>query len=99
MNQNDLEQLRRELDALKDSGHELDGFVRVQARIAKTPRAVISFRAAGSELQEMADAAKALDRNLSEFIREAALKEARQVRAGISEARDLVLAKQGEKSA
>jgi uncharacterized protein (DUF1778 family) len=96
MNIEERDRLRQELDALKDTGHELDGFTRVQARISKTPRAVISFRAADSELQEMVDAAKALDRNLSEFIREAALKEARQVRAGINEARELALAKQAK---
>jgi hypothetical protein len=47
----------------------------------------------------MADAAKALDRNLSEFIREAALKEARQVRAGINEAREQALKKGANRQA
>lgn len=87
------EALARELDALKDSGHELDGFIRVPARVSKTPRAVVSFRLSPSELQEVIEAAGVLDRNVSEFIREAALKEARQIRAGVEEARALALAK------
>jgi hypothetical protein len=90
------EALAQELDALQNSGHELDGFTAVRARVSKMPRAVISLRVRASELKEITTAAEVLERNVSEFIREAALKEARQIRAGINEARELASAKKAE---
>ena len=99
MNSKEREQLRRELDALEGTGRELDGFTRVRARITKTGQDQVLFSLPPSEFQEIVEAAQALDRNVSEFIREAALKEARQVRAGINEARAMVLARQDERPA
>ena len=88
------EGLAEELDALKDSGHELDGFTPIRARVAKAPRSVVSLRMSPQELHEIIAAADVLDRNVSEFIREAALKEARLAQAGIDAARKAALAKQ-----
>src|SRR4051794_34171332 len=66
------------LDALKDTGHELDGAVRADGVISKAPRDVFSLRISAAELTEVMTAAQARGQNLSEFIRNAALHEARE---------------------
>jgi mobilization protein NikA len=76
-----------EMDALKDSGREMEGLVRVNAKVSKHPRDVVSVRMAPEELSEISSAAGAIEQNVSEFIREAALKQARDVRAGADQAR------------
>lgn len=68
------------LDALKDTGHELDGAVRIDAMASKAPRDVFSLRISSDELTELAAAARARGQNLSEFIRNAALRDARETR-------------------
>jgi len=65
------------LDTLKDTGHELDDATRVDAVMAKMPRDVFSLRISSEELTEVAAAARARGQNLGEFIRNAALHEAR----------------------
>ena len=84
---NDWRAAAEEMDALKDTGRELDGLVRVNARVSKNPRDVVSVRMSPDELGEIAAAAAAIDQNVSEFIREAALKQAKDVMAGASQAR------------
>ena len=84
---NDWRAAAAEMDALKDTGRELDGLVRVNARVSKNPRDVVSVRMSPDELSEITAAAGAIDKNVSEFIREAALKQAKQVRAGADQAR------------
>jgi hypothetical protein len=84
-----------ELESRRGTERELEGFSRM-GRLRpreREARAVLSIRMNSSEMREIATAAGVLERNVSEFIREAALKEARQVRAGIDEARQTVLAK------
>lgn len=76
-----------EMDALRHTGQELDGLVRVNARVAKNPRAVVSVRMSPEELSEIVSAAGAIDQNVSEFIREAALKQALAVKTGADQAR------------
>ena len=86
-----------ELESRRGTDHELDGFTRVGRLPSrqKEARAVISLRMSASEMQEITAAARALELNVSEFIREAALRDARQVRAGIAEARQAALNKKG----
>ena len=67
----------REIDRLKDSGREFDGLRRVQAQVAKVPRAVFSLRLAPAELEEIANAATELGLPVSDFVRSAALSAAR----------------------
>lgn len=86
----DKKALAEELDKRKDSGHELDGFRLVGRLSPRQPRAVVSVRLGASELQEITGAAQVYGQNVSEFIREAALREARQVDAGIERARAAV---------
>jgi hypothetical protein len=94
---NEREEIIRDLESRKDTGRELEGFVPVRARIRPGPRAVVSIRLTSAELREIVAAAEVLERNTSEFIREAALKEARLARAGIKAARDAVVARHGGK--
>jgi uncharacterized protein (DUF1778 family) len=82
-----------ELESRKDTDRELEGFVPVKARISKNLRSMVSIRMSPSELSEIVAAAGVVDQNVSEFIREMALKGARQVRAGVEEARNVVLAR------
>lgn len=78
MKESEAELIKR-LEALKDTGRELDGFERVEARTSKSPRAVFSLRIGGDELEEIEAAAIAIDQNIGEFIRQAALLRAREV--------------------
>lgn len=66
------------LDALKDTGHELDGAVRVKATFGNSQRGVFSLRIGSDELTEIIHAAKARGQNVSDFIRTVALREARE---------------------
>ena len=91
---NERDRLIRDLESRKGTDQELEGFVPVRARIRRGPRAVVSIRLSSSELQKISTAAAVLGRNTSEFIREAALKEARLARAGIEAARDALTARQ-----
>src|SRR5690606_5498853 len=79
-----------EMDALKDSGHELDGLTRVTARVSRNPRDVVSVRMGAEELSEIVAAAGAVEQNVSEFIRKAALRRAREVRADIAHTRQIL---------
>ena len=65
------------LDSLKDTDHELDGAVRVKAQISRTQRDVLSLRIGADELTEVAAAASSKGQTVSEFIRDAALTQAR----------------------
>jgi uncharacterized protein (DUF1778 family) len=62
-----------EIDELKDSGRELEGLRPIRARVAKNPRAVLSFRVTPGELQSITLAAKARGMNVSDFVRAATL--------------------------
>jgi uncharacterized protein (DUF1778 family) len=56
----------------------------VKVRVARDVRHVYSFRVGADELDEIADAAEAAGKDVSAFIREAALNEARRRKAGDS---------------
>jgi len=82
-------ELREHLDSLKDTGHELDGFERVEGRSGRKPRAVLSLRIGSEELTEIEQAAAALDINVSEFIRGAALMRACDINGDPSAVQDV----------
>ena len=88
MNKSERE-LREELDRLKDTDRELEGFVRIEGQSSKSPRAVLSLRMGSHELTEVEAAAAALGINVSEFIRGAALMRARDVNDGASAVQDV----------
>jgi uncharacterized protein (DUF1778 family) len=66
-------EMAAEIDELKDSGRELEGLRPVRARVAKTPRAVLSFRVTADELSAITSAAKVRGMNVSDFVRVATL--------------------------
>jgi uncharacterized protein (DUF1778 family) len=61
----------------------------VKVRVAKNVKHVYSMRIAPDELDEIADAAEAAGKDVSAFIREAALSEARRRKAGKSAVDDV----------
>ncbi len=65
--------IRDDLDSLKDSSHELDGFKPIEASVSHAPRAVFSLRIGPQELEAIETAAGVVEENLGEFIRRAAL--------------------------
>lgn len=75
-----VEELAQEAERLIDD--DLADWSPVKVRIAKNVKHVYSFRVGAEELDEIADAAEAAGRDLSAFIREAALNEARRRKAG-----------------
>jgi hypothetical protein len=83
----ETEDIRRELESRKGTERELEGFSPVKGRVRPGPRAVVSIRLSSEEFGEITDAAAVLGRNVSEFIRDAALKDARVIHAGVEAAR------------
>jgi hypothetical protein len=72
----DREEMRRaaeEMDALKDSGREFDGLVRVNAKVAKNPGAIVVLEMSGKDLSAISTAADQAGEDVSEFMRKAAL--------------------------
>jgi hypothetical protein len=82
-----------ELESRRDTDREIEGFTPAGRLKPKEARAVLSIRMSASERREIAAIAATLGRDVSEFIRDAALKEARLAQAGIDAARAAVLAK------
>ena len=66
------------LDSLKDTGHELEGAERVDAVISKTPRDVFSLRISPASSRSWPVQRRFEARTSREFIRTAALREARE---------------------
>src|SRR5712691_7250562 len=77
MSREEYKALANEIDLLKDSGHEFDGLVRVNAKVAKNPRSILTFEMSMKEHVEIERAATAIGMRVDEFIREAALNRAR----------------------
>ena len=84
----EVDQIRDELELRKDTDRELEGFEPIKGRVKPGPRAVVSVRLSSDELREITEAANVLGRNVSEFIREAALKDARITKAGVAAVRE-----------
>lgn len=70
--------LAEEIDKLKGTGHELDGYVPVEGPTVKNPRAVLSIRMGNDELDQIEAKANEIGVNVSEFIRTAALQRAQE---------------------
>ena len=64
---------------LRDSDDDWDP-VPVKVTFAKKPRHVFAFRVGAEELDEIADAAEAVGKDVGAFVREAALEKARRSR-------------------
>jgi hypothetical protein len=76
-----------EMDALKDTGHELDGLTPVKVTISPNVGVVYSVRFSREEYKTLSTAADARGVKLSEIIRAGALKEARGDSSGATTAR------------
>lgn len=79
-----LREAAEEAERLTDE--DLSGWQPVKLRVAKDVKHVYSFRVGAGELDEIVEAAEAAGKDVSAFIREAALREARRRRAGESAA-------------
>ena len=72
-------ELAEELDKFEGREWELlKGAVRVEAKIAKHPRAVLSLRMSNEELTAIERGAASTGKNVSEFLRESALRRAEE---------------------
>jgi hypothetical protein len=81
----ELQRAFEETEAMFNSDNEdLSEWKPVDFRVAKNVKNVYSLRIGAAELDELVDAAEAAGVNLSAFIREAALNEARRRKAGKS---------------
>ena len=69
MNREEMRLAAEEMDTLKDSGHELDGLVRVKAKVAKNPREVIVFELDTTAFLELLEAANAVGLEVDDFVR------------------------------
>ena len=69
--------MARKWDEKFERGEEMEGMVRVNARVGKEPRAVFSLRLSGAELTELVEAANKRNIKVGDFIRTVALNEAR----------------------
>lgn len=66
------------LDSLADSDDEFAGGTRVEGTVARERRSLFSLRIGADELSELSRAATARGQSVSEFIRRAALRVARE---------------------
>jgi hypothetical protein len=84
--------MAKQAETLKEQGRELEGLVPVKGRVAKDVRAVFSLRLAPAELEEITNAASLQGIKVGDFIRQSALKGAREVTSGtrLAKARDLL---------
>ena len=82
-----LEEAAEEAERLMDE--DLADWKPVNVRVAKNIKHVYSMRIGAAELDEIADAAEAAGKDVSAFIREAALNEARRRKAGKSAVDDV----------
>jgi hypothetical protein len=69
-----------EMDARKDTGHEMDGLVPVQGRVKQNADSIYSVRFTKDELRDLRLAAESKGLKLSEVIRKGALDFARDGR-------------------
>lgn len=80
----ELQRAFEETEAMFNSDEDLSEWKPVDIRVAKNVKNVYSLRIGAAELDELVDAAEGAGVNLSAFIREAALNEARRRKAGKS---------------
>ena len=77
MNHMSDDDIAAEYDQLMAEGKEMEGLVRVRARVSKDPRSVYSVRLRFGELSEIMKAAEQRGLTISEFMRQASLAAAR----------------------
>jgi hypothetical protein len=73
MNREEFRRLAEEIDALKDSGHELDGFTRVDVTIAEDLKAVVVLEMPHELLARISVAARAAGEEVNDFMQRAAI--------------------------
>jgi hypothetical protein len=88
-----------EMDALKDTGHEMDGLVPVRATVDPNFGIVFSVRFSQDEMEALHLAADTKGVKLSEIIRAGALKEARGGSTGATTAKAMKAARKELRSA
>jgi Ribonuclease G/E len=81
MNRQEMRRLAEEIDQLKDSGHELDGFERVNAKVAKSPGAVVILEMSGKDISAISVAAREAGEDVNDFMRKAALSRVAELKA------------------
>jgi hypothetical protein len=81
MNRDEMRRLAEEIDQLEDSGHELDGFTRVEGRIAADLKALVTLEMPHTDIAEISVAAHEAGESVNDFMREAALERARSLKA------------------
>ena len=73
MNREEMRRLAEEIDRLEDSGHELDGFQRIDATIAADLKAVVVLEMGHEVLAQISVAAREAGEDVNDFMRTAAM--------------------------
>ena len=81
MNRDEMRNLAEEIDTLEESGHELDGFTRVNAKIADDLRATVILEMSHTDLGAISVAAREAGEDVNDFMRKAALARAGELKS------------------
>ena len=81
MNREEMRKLAEEIDRLEDTGHELDGFTRVEAKIADDLRATVILEMSHTDISQISIAAREAGEDVNDFMRKAALARASELKA------------------
>ena len=81
MNRKEMRALAEEIDRLEDSGHELDGFERIEAKVATNPGAYVRLHMSGKDISAIANAAREAGEDVNDFMRKAALTRAAELKS------------------
>jgi hypothetical protein len=73
MSRKEMRALAEEVDKLKDSGHELDGFERIEAEVARNPGAYVTLHMGGKDISAISVAAREAGEDVNDFMLKAAL--------------------------
>jgi len=72
MNRDEMRRLAEEIDKLEDSGHELDGYERVEVQIAQDLKALVTLEMPHALLSQISVAAREAGENVNDFMQKAA---------------------------
>jgi len=81
MNRKEMRALAEEIDKLEDSGHELDGFERIEAKVSKNPGAYVTLQMSGKDISVISNAAREAGEDVNAFMLKAALNRVDEVTA------------------
>jgi hypothetical protein len=81
MNREEMRQLADEVDALKGTGHELDGFTRADVKIANDLKAVVVLEMPHALLAEISVAAREAGEKVNDFMQKAAIARMKDLKA------------------